>query len=164
MKKAKLLALVSASLLSVMGCSHGNYLPGTTIPATEVNQEIIETIESYRTKLILKDINGLMLLASERYYEDGGTTRSNDDYGYEGLLKILNERMKYVESIRYDIQYRNIKMNSDGRVEVEAFLLGAFELKSEVGERYRKINDIHRFILERSASGGSAKWRFLSGM
>jgi hypothetical protein len=55
-------------------------------------------------------------------------------------------------------------VGSDGRAEVEAFLNGAFELQGDVGERYRRVNDFHRFVLERSTGGGSSKWRFLSGM
>jgi hypothetical protein len=165
MKTAKLVTLAIALLSVGMGCAHGRYLPGTTIPATEANQEIIDTIEDYRMKLIMKDIDGLLLLASERYFEDGGTPRANDDYGFSGLSKILTDRLRTrVESIRYDIQYKSITMTADGRAEVETFLSGAFELKSDVGERYRRISDFHRFVLERSTSGGSAKWKFLSGM
>ena len=106
----------------------------------------------------------LLLLASDKYFEDGGTPESNDDYGYAGLATVLNGRLQRVQSIRYDIQYRSLKISADGRAEVEAFLTGAFELQGEVGERYRKISDFHRFVLERAAGGGTAKWKFLSGM
>jgi hypothetical protein len=146
------------------GCGHAQYLPGTNIPATEENQSIIDTIEEYRARLMDKDIEQLMLLASKKYFEDGGTPRPTDDYGYDGLRKILNSRLLRVESIRYDILYKHIRMRSDGRAEVEAFLNGAFELQGEVGERYRRVNDYHRFVLERSTTGGSAKWKFVSGM
>ncbi len=155
-----LLALVGAST----GCAHGRYLPGTTILATETNREIIDTIEQYRLLLIEKNVNGLLLLASHKYFEDGGTPESNDDYGYSGLEAILTGRLQRVESIRYEIQYKSIKIDSSGHAVVEAFLSGAFELQGEAGERYRRINDYHRFVLERSTNGGSAKWKFLSGM
>jgi hypothetical protein len=146
------------------GCGHGRYLPGTTILASETNREIIDTIEEYRMKLTEKNVDGLLLLASDKYFEDGGTPQSNDDYGYSGLATILSGRLQRVDSIRYDIQYKRITMGADGRVVVEAFLSGAFELQGEVGERYRRVNDFHRFVLERSTTGGSAKWKFVSGM
>jgi hypothetical protein len=153
------------ALLAVgIGCGHGNYLAGTTIPATDANREIIETIEEYRMRLMEKNVEGLLLLASEKYFEDGGTPEPNDDYGYAGLATILRGRLQRVESIRYDIQYKKIRVGSDGRAEVEAFLSGAFELQGEAGERYRRVSDFHRFILERATDGGSAKWKFLSGM
>jgi hypothetical protein len=164
MKTAKVIALLLTLGGAGMGCGHGRYLPGTTILATETNREIIETIEEYRMKLSEKSVDGLLLLASEKYFEDGGTPQANDDYGFAGLAAILNGRLQRVESIRYDIQYKSVKVGSDGRAVVEAFLSGAFELQGEVGERYRRISDYHRFVLERATNGGTAKWKFLSGM
>ncbi len=146
------------------GCAHRDFLPGTTIPATETNREIIGTIEDYRMRLMEKNVEGLLLLASQRYFEDGGTPQPNDDYGYAGLSTVLTTRLQRVESIRYDIQYKKIRVGRDGRAEVEAFLSGAFELQGEAGDRYRRVRDFHRFVLERATDGGSAKWRFLSGM
>jgi len=146
-----------------LGCGHGNFIPGTTIPATDTNRDIIATIEEYRVRLIEKNVEGLLLLASSKYFEDGGTPQPNDDYGYAGLSTILGGRLQRVESLRYDIQYKKIKVQPDGRAEVEAFLSGAFELQGEAGERYRRVSDFHRFVLE-PADGGSTKWKFLSGM
>jgi hypothetical protein len=135
-------AFVSILLATAgLACGHGRYLPGTTIAATDANRDILDTIETYRTKLMEKDIDGLLRLAT-----------------------ILRGRLQRVESIRYDIQYKSIKPRSDGRVEVECFLTGAFELQGETGERYRKISDFHRFLLEPSKVGGSSKWKFVSGM
>ena len=164
MTTAKRLLLGLALAAVGVGCGHGRYFPGTTILATEANREIIDTIEDYRMRLIEKNVEGLLLLASEKYFEDGGTPQPNDDYGYSGLAEILTHRLNRVESIRYDIQYKSIRITSDGRAEVEAFLSGAFELQGETGDRYRRVNDFHRFILERSTTGGSAKWKFVSGM
>jgi len=164
MRTAKSLLLGLALAAAGLGCGHGRFLPGTTIPATDTNREIIDTIEEYRVRLMDKNVEGLLLLASEKYFEDGGTPQPNDDYGYSGLSQILGSRLQRVESIRYDIQYKSIRIVPDGRAEVEAFLSGAFELQGETGDRYRRVNDYHRFILERSTTGGSAKWKFVSGM
>jgi hypothetical protein len=165
MKTERALAIVTLALLGAsVGCGHGRYLPGTTILANETNREVIDTIEQYRIYLTEKNVDGLLLLASEKYFEDGGTPESNDDYGYSGLATILSGRLQRVESIRYEIQYKSIKIDSSGHAVVEAFLSGAFELQGEAGERYRRVNDYHRFVLERATNGGSAKWKFLSGM
>ena len=123
---------LALTLLGI-GCGHGNFLPGTTIPATDENREIISTIEEYRLRLLEKNVEGLLLLASQKYFEDSGTPQPNDDYGYAGLSTILGSRLQRVQSIRYDIQYKKIKISSDGRAEVEAFLSGAFELQGEAG-------------------------------
>jgi hypothetical protein len=164
MTTAKRLFLGLGLCLTAVGCGHQPYLPGTTIPATEANREIVDTIEEYRMRLLDRNVEGLLLLASQKYFEDGGTPQPNDDYGYAGLANILTNRLGRVESIRYDIQYKSIHMNSEGRAEVEAFLSGAFELQGETGERYRRVSDFHRFVLERANDGGTSKWKFLSGM
>jgi hypothetical protein len=152
------LALVFAT--AMVGCAHTRYLAGTTIPATEDNLAVVETIEQYRAFLIEKNIDGLLLLASKKYFEDGGTPQANDDYGYDGLRAILTSRLGRVQSLRYDIEYQKVTLRGD-QAEVDAFLNGAFELQSETGERYRRVNDHHRFVLERQSNG---KWRFLNGM
>ena len=150
-------------VLALVGCGHGRTIPGTTVLATETNQEIIDSIENYRMNLVQKNVDGLLLLASDRYFEDGGTPQASDDYGFEGLRTILLNKLQRVQSIRYDVEYQAISIKGD-MAEVRVFLNGAFELKGEAGDRYRRLSDIHRFVLQRSASGGSNKWKFLSGM
>jgi hypothetical protein len=142
------------------GCAHTENIPGTTVPNTEANQAIIRTVEEYRTRLEERDVEHLLLLASERYFEDAGTPRADDDYGYEQLKEILAKRLSRVRSLRYQIQYRNVRMLDRDKAEVEVYLNGAFELLAEGGERYRRISDFHRFILEREGE----RWKFLSGM
>jgi hypothetical protein len=160
MKTLRLGALVFALATVLGGCGHTRMLPGTEIPATEDNLAVIETIEQYRAFLIEKNIDGILLLASNKYFEDGGTPRANDDYGYDGLRQVLTGRLGRVQSLRYDIEYQRITVKGD-RAEVDAYLNGAFELQSEGGERYRRVNDRHRFILERTKNN---KWRFLNGL
>ena len=160
MTTSRLGALAVVFATAIAGCGHTRFLAGTTIPATEDNLAVVETVEQYRACLIEKNIDGLLLLASKRYFEDGGTPQANDDYGYEGLRAILTSRLGRVQSLRYDIEYQKVTLRGD-QAEVDAFLNGAFELQSETGERYRRVNDHHRFVLERQSNG---KWRFLNGM
>lgn len=164
MKTANLYLIGLVLVGAVTGCGHPPLIPGTNIPATGANREIIDTIEEYRQRLTEKNVDALLLLASDKYFEDGGTPQANDDYGYAGLAGILSGRLQRVSSIRYDIQYKSIKIDNEGRAKVEAFLSGAFELQGEVGERYRRVSDFHQFVLTRTASGGTFKWKFLSGM
>ena len=160
MKTSNLGALAVVLATAVAGCGHTRYLAGTNIPATEDNLAVVETIEQYRAFLVEKNIDGLLLLASRKYFEDGGTPQANDDYGYDGLREVLTSRLGRVQSLRYDIEYKKVTIRGD-QAEVDAFLNGAFELQSETGERYRRVNDHHRFVLERMSTG---KWRFLNGM
>jgi hypothetical protein len=140
-------------------CAHPDYFAGTTIPRSEQNRKIIETVEQYRQRLLARNVDGLLVLASDRYFEDSGTPRSDDDYGYDGLRQVLTNQLKRVKSMRYEIEYRNIKVTG-ARAEVEVFLDGSFELAADAGDRYRRVNDYHRFVLEEKGD----EWKFLSGM
>ena len=153
-------ALVLATALSAaFGCAHQDYFPGTNIIRSEENRKIIETVEQYRRRLVDRNVEGLMVLASSKYFEDSGTPRSDDDYGFEGLKQVLSTKLKRVKSLRYEIEYRSIRI-SGGQAEVEVFVDGSFELAADSGDRYRRVNDYHRFILEQE----SDRWKFTAGM
>jgi hypothetical protein len=146
--------------LAGMGaCAHTDYFPGTTILRNEDNTKIIETVEQYRRRMLEHNVDGLLVLASQSYFEDSGTPRSDDDYGYEGLRQVLASKLKLVKSLRYEIEYRNISVRGN-QAEVEVFLDGSFELAAEGGDRYRRVNDYHRFVLEHE----NEKWKFVRGM
>jgi hypothetical protein len=153
--------VLGMAVLAVGGCAGGNVIPGTTVKDTEVNRAIIKAVEDYRSSLESRDVERLLMLASDRYAEDSGTPRPDDDYKYDGLKHVLTSRLSRVRSIRYSIQYRNIRMLGDKEAEVEVHLNGSFELMSESGERYRNIDDYHHFFLEKT---GRDRWKFLSGM
>jgi hypothetical protein len=150
---------VAALPVAASGCAHQEFFAGTTIVRSEQNRKIIETVEQYRERLLARNVEGLLVLASDKYFEDSGTPRSDDDYGYEGLKAVLSNQLKRVKSMRYEIEYRNIKVTGT-RAEVEVFLDGSFELGADAGDRYRRVNDYHRFVLEQKGD----EWKFLSGM
>jgi hypothetical protein len=162
MKLLRLAVLALGALSALGGCAHQEYFAGTSIPRTEENRKIIETVEQYRQRLLARNVEGLLVLASDKYFEDSGTPRSDDDYGYDGLKQVLSNQLKRVKSMRYEIEYRNIKVTGSDprRAEVEVFLDGSFELAAEAGDRYRRVNDYHHFVLEQKGD----EWKFLSGM
>jgi hypothetical protein len=156
----KLLVLLAVASAAAAGCAHEGTLPGTTVVDTTDNRAVLSAVEQYRMRLLEKNVEGLLVLASDRYFEDSGTPTAEDDYGYEGLKYVLVNRLARLKSLRYDIQYRSVKIDGS-RAEVEVFLSGAFELIAESGDRYRRVSDYHLFVLER---GDKDKWKFLSGM
>jgi len=162
MKLLRLAVLAFGALSALGGCAHQEYFSGTTIPRTEENRKIIETVEQYRQRLLARNVEGLLVLASDKYFEDSGTPRSDDDYGYDGLKQVLTNQLKRVKSMRYEIEYRTIHVTGSDprRAEVEVFLDGSFELAAEAGDRYRRVNDYHHFVLEQKGE----EWKFLSGM
>lgn len=149
-----------AALLSLGGaCAEPNFFPGTTIVKSEETQKIVDTIDQYRVRLAERNVDGLLVMASEKYREDSGTPRSDDDYGYEGLRHVLKTRLIRLKSIWYEIEMRDIRVRGK-QADVDVFLNGSFELAANGEERYRRVNDYHRFILEKEGD----RWKFLSGM
>jgi hypothetical protein len=153
-----LLSLVGGGVVA-SGCAHEEFFPGTNIVRSEQNRKIIETIEQYRRRMMERNVEGLLVLASPNYFEDSGTPRSDDDYGYEGLKQVLATKLRRVKSLRYEIEYRNIHVNGK-QAEVEVFVDGSFELAADSGDRYRRVNDYHRFLLEQRDD----RWKFVAGM
>src|SRR5688500_8958690 len=85
------LALLGLLVLpGLASCAHQNLLAGTTVTDSEDNRALLGTIEEYRMRLIEKNVDGLLILASERYFEDSGTPTAEDDYGYDGLKYVLS--------------------------------------------------------------------------
>jgi hypothetical protein len=151
--------VLAVALATGAGCAHTEYFPHTTIERSEQNRKIIEIVEEYRQRLMQRNVVGLLALASPRYFEDSGTPRSDDDYGFDGLRKVLETQLPRVKSLRYDIEYRNIRVSGD-QAEVEVFLDGSFEIGAEAGDRYRRVNDYHRFLLAKEGD----EWKFIAGM
>jgi len=153
---------LGAMAVGAVGCAHPSFFPGTTIVRTDENKKIIDTIDLYRQRLTQQNVDGLIMLASEHYREDSGTPRSDDDYGYNGLKEVLRKRLSRLKSIWYEIELRDIDVH-DRLADVDVFLNGSFELGSmapEVGDRYHRVTDYHRFVLEKDGD----KWKFVSGM
>src|SRR5262245_45057912 len=91
-----LLAMAVLGGAAMLGCAHHRMIPGTSVPDTDDNQAILKTIETYRARLVEKNVDGLLVLASDKYFEDSGTPRADDDYGYQGLREVLTTSLQRV--------------------------------------------------------------------
>jgi hypothetical protein len=162
------------SLTVLWGCaSKAQTIPGTNIPETRVNRAIIDTVEQYRLAVERKDNSALLLMASKRYWEDGGTPTGSDDYGYEGLREVLSTRFKNAEDIRYSLRYMNVARrcqnpedpdsNSDCRAYVDVLVDASFSIVNAHGQRVRPdMRDQNQLVLEWDPQ--AERWLFLSGM
>jgi hypothetical protein len=158
---ASVLVALACLVLPSLGCAHRPVIPGTEIADNEENRAVLQVLELYRQRLMERNVEGLLVLASEKYFEDSGTPSADDDYDYKGLKSVLATRLTRLKSLRYDIQYRSLNIEGN-RAEVEVFMSGAFELVAESGDRYRRVSDYHRFVLERTDRND--KWKFVRGM
>jgi hypothetical protein len=149
------------ALLALAACaSQGSYIQGTRVPDTVANREIIATVEQYRVAVERKDTDLLMELASKNYWEDGGTPTGADDYGYDGLRTVLENRFARADGIRYTMKYMNIKKVGANRAAVDVMIDASYSIATANGPKRLDMRDQNEMVLEYDGR----KWHFLSGM
>ena len=148
------------ALLAAVGCGHStSTIPGTKVPDTDENREIIRAVERYRLAVEKKDVAGLVAMASPNYWEDSGTPTGADDYGYDRLREVLTGHFQRAESIRYSMKYVSIT-HAGPRAHVDVLIDASYSLQTPRGlERY-DMRDQNQLVLENDGS----RWVFLSGM
>lgn len=173
MTMTKLALLLSTTAL-LLGCSSkAQTIPGTKIPETSANRSVVDTVEQYRMAVERKDTAALLLMASQSYWEDGGTPTGSDDYGYEGLREVLDMRLRNAADIRYSLRYMDIarrcqaggdpSTNEGCRAYVDVLIDASFSMVNAYGEATRPdMRDQNQLVLEWDPEG--QRWLFLSGM
>lgn len=129
---------VTTSLLALtltsFGCATGR-IPNTDLPDTSENRAIVSFCERYRHAVESRDARQLLSLASPRYFEDGGTPAGDDDYGFEGLQRLLSVWADEVRQVRYEMRYRRITVDpqNSSRAHVDYTFTGSYTLRRPSG-------------------------------
>lgn len=162
-------ALLGATLsLGVVGCKEHGKIPGTEIPDTGDNREILKVLELYRTAFVRLDAAAVLSTAHPTYYDEAGTDDPSDDVVYEELGPVLRTRTSQLESVRFTIDYLRIYVNKD-RAVVDVWIDASFQLKPildpdtgdpRLAPRYARKQDYAQFELLRDG----ASWRITRGM
>src|SRR5262249_17366846 len=100
--------VLGALIACSAGCATINLIPGTKVPDNKLNRELLDVCERYRHAMEDRDATTLLALAHPNYYEDSGTPKGDDDYGYDGLKEVLMRRMSQLRTLRYNIEYRKV--------------------------------------------------------
>jgi hypothetical protein len=153
------LSLLAAAALSFGACATVRTIPGTLVVDTKENREILDFCERYRHALEDRDGSQLLAMAHPQYYEDSGTPKADDDYGYEGLKEVLSKRLASVRAIRYNIEYRKIDV-SGKHAKVDIRYDASFQIATEMGDRWERKQNDKRIELENDGR----RWLIISGM
>jgi hypothetical protein len=147
-------------LLLVSSCaSTPRYLANTKVTDTSENREVLKAMERYRMAMEKQDATKLLLMASERYWDDNGTPSAADDFGPKGLRERLTQKFDRVDDIRYSLRYKTIK-NRKSRVFVVAHIDASYTVTDNNEPQRKDYRDENQFVLERDGD----EWKFLSGM
>lgn len=109
---ARLLQAIVVNALVSGACSTGR-IPNTDLPDSSDNRAVVSFCERYRRAVEGKDARTLLSLASPEYYEDAGTPRGEDDYGFDGLQRLLTVWVDDVREVRYEMRYRRITVDPE---------------------------------------------------
>jgi hypothetical protein len=121
-------AAILAALLSSSACATAR-IPNTDVPDTRENQEIIQVAERYRRAVEQRDVRTLLSMAAPNYFEDGGTPMGDDDYGIDGLRRLLATWAETVREVRYECRYHRVRISEDGNsASIDYTFTGSFTL------------------------------------
>jgi hypothetical protein len=161
--------LLACSVVSVLpACKDGPTIPGTEIPDTDENRDILRVLERYRTSFVRRDAAGVLSTAHPSYYDTAGTDDPTDDIEYAELGPILRERLAQLEAIRFTIDYLEVNVVDD-RASVKVWIDASFQLRGiedpqsgtvRVDGRHTRKQDHAMFELVRD--GGA--WRITKGL
>lgn len=152
--------LTLAALLA--GCApKTRYVRNTRIADTSENREILTVCEEYRRAVERLDVAKLVVLASPRYHEDGGTLSAEDDYGNEGLRQVLATRFQTAKQVRYGIEYRRLT-RVGARATVDIYIDASFLFSGARGDTWHPVTNYNRLELEYDSK--RQRWLFLAGM
>lgn len=149
-----MLGVTTVGVLS--GCKGGPTIPGTEIPDTEDNRQILAVLERYRTSFISRDAAAVLATAHPTYLDTAGTDDPSDDTTYSELGPLLRRRLSQLDSIRFTIDYLEILGEGD-RAVVRVWIDASFRFKpilDSFGEPresppYHRVMDHSEFELVR---------------
>jgi hypothetical protein len=120
--------MVSTAPLLLGGCKGVATIPGTEIPDTEENRQIVAVLERYRTSFVSRDAAAVLATAHPTYHDNAGTDDPSDDTTYTELGSVLRRRLAQLDSIRFTIDYLEIQQTQD-RAIVRVWIDAAYRFK-----------------------------------
>jgi hypothetical protein len=150
-------ALVPAALLLAACAAHR--IPGTEIADSEDTRAVYAVVQSYAEALQRKDAAALLALASTDYFDNSGTADPGDDMDFARLEKTLAADLARLESLRVEVQVRNILVEKDAAI-AELWSDGWYRIQTAQGVVPRRDQDLHRMRLVRR----DGAWRIVAGM
>ncbi len=141
--------LVVAGLALLAGCSPKR-IPGLSIPVddNEDNRAIVELLKQYAAAFEAKDLDKLVALAADDYYETAGTPDTGDDYNRDGLQTKMTEHFKSIDKPSVSITLKALKVDKD-TASVDYQYVCRYLMKLPSGERWQVTDELARMELRR---------------
>ena len=155
------LALPLLALLSVSACTT-KYIGNSRVEDTAENRDVLRVVEQYRRAMDDKDVQRILELTSDDFFEDPGTPGDpSDDYDKIGLRTRLEATFAKVEEQRLRIDVRRITFADDDK---RAFVEYRYDLRYRLNlpnaTEWRDATDLSRLSMKRQ----DGTWKITGGL
>ncbi len=125
--RASATLLFGLMLVLVMGCQP-QLIKGTKVRASKENLAIVQVVKQYERTVSVGNWKKLINLVSRRFRETRGTPDNvQDDYGYDGLRKKLNQFAKRkIRVLKFEVEVEKIEFVKANRAKVYVYKKYAF--------------------------------------
>ncbi len=130
----------------IFSCGTKTTIKGTTIENNKQNKEVVDFVLYYNTLLEKKDVSGLFNIASKDFYDNGGTTTTEDDFSYSQLKDVLDKRFKNIKEIKQIVFIKSIIFEDD-KIFVTYDFDGRFLMSVDGKDEWRTKKDINQLEL-----------------
>ncbi len=149
--------------LVAAGCST-RYIGDTQIEDTDENREVLRVVEQYRRAVEDRDVQRILDLTSDKFFEDPGTPHDpKDDYDKAGLKARLDESFAKVKDQHLELAARKLALDEELRTAVVDYVYDhryRLQLAGSGEGEWRKDTDVNRVALVREGE----QWKIVSGI
>ncbi|WP_373045521.1 hypothetical protein [Vulgatibacter sp.] len=154
--------LVVLAALSATACAT-RYIGNTRIEDTEQNREILRAVEQYRRAVEDRDVERILAMTSDRYFEDPGTPHvAADDYDKVGLRDRLVEAFAKVAEQRLVVDVRKVNVEGDDEEQAQVDYRFDYRYRLDLprADEWRQQMDLNRLEFRREGED----WKIVSGL
>lgn len=159
MKRTALLLPLAALLLTA--CTT-KYIGNTRIEDTKENRELLVVVDQYRRAVEDRDIQRILDLTSDGFFEDPGTPYDpTDDYDKAELAQRLEQAFGKVTDQRLQIDVRKVDIDErQARANVDYRFDYRYRLDLPNANQWREQTDLNRLSFVREGQD----WKIISGL
>jgi hypothetical protein len=157
--KSRVALFMSLAILAV-GCGP-RLIPNLEIELADTpdHQALLQIMDKFRQSYENLDIEGLLALVSDKFYEDSGTNDTSDDYNKDGLRTYFIEHFKTIKKCNLEIVLKDVKVTND-KATIDYRYVARYLMALPSGEKWQLTDDVNQMELARE----NKKWLITSGM
>lgn len=159
MKRTALLLPLAALLLTA--CTT-KYIGNTRIEDTKENRELLVVVDQYRRAVEDRDIQRILDMTSDGFFEDPGTPYDpTDDYDKAELAQRLEQAFGKVTDQRLQIDVRKVDIDErQARANVDYRFDYRYRLDLPNANQWREQTDLNRLSFVKEGQN----WKIISGL